>query len=370
MKKMILGFLVLVMLGATSTSGQQMTADDVALKAGTAGFRGEVRVMTRNIYVGADVDKVIAGVPGALQEVMDQLFSTSYADRARGLANEILTARPHLIGIQEASHIVLSYPGADPIVIDYLYILQQFLLSYGLNYTEMRSNANVDVTMPLDDGSTVRLVDYDAILVRNDVETSDYFTKNYVANFDVTLGPGLILTISRSFSAITAKVGKKSYRFVNTHLEPVPDYMSGLLDVQKGQATELLGYLQSETLPVILVGDFNTEATRGAGQTYQMIVNDGYVDVWKRNLRRRNRRGFTASHDKDLRNDTVTLDQRIDLIFVRSNVGFCGWHVIGPVYAWVVGDELQDRVNIQGTEEWIWPSDHAGVIARLWIPRF
>jgi endonuclease/exonuclease/phosphatase family metal-dependent hydrolase len=370
MRKMILGLVVLVMVAAPITAGQHLTADDVALKAGTNGIRGELRVMTRNLYVGADVDRVIAGEEGALQAVMDQLFSTSYTDRARGLANEIFSARPHLIGIQEASYIAGLIPGVGPIQMDYVVILRQILASYGLVYNEFRSNENVNVTMPLGGTDYIQLVDYDAILVRNDVETSDYFTKNYLANFSVPLTPTILLPINRSFSAITAKVGKKSYRFVNTHLEPVPDYMPDLIEVQMGQAQELLGYLQSETLPVIVVGDFNTEATGAAGETYNMIVNNGYVDVWTRNLRRRNRHGFTASHDKDLRNTTVTLDQRIDLIFVRSNVGFCGWHVIGPVYAWVVGDELHDRVNILGTEEWIWPSDHAGVVARLWIPQF
>jgi hypothetical protein len=225
--------------------------------------------------------------------------------------------------------------------------------------------------MPLGGTHYVQLIDYDSILVRADVETSDYFTKNYVANFTVPLAPGVDLTISRSFSAITAKVGKKSYRFVNTHLEPVPDYAPELIHVQMGQAQELLGYLQGEALPVVMVGDFNTEATQAAGETYKMIAAAGYVDVWKRNLLRRNRRGFTSSHDKDLRNEEIKLDQRIDLIFVRSNVGIGGWHVIGPVFAWVVGDELQDRVWTEAFPAgWIWPSDHAGVIARLRIPQF
>ncbi len=367
---MILGLAVLALLVGTITSSQNLTAKEDSLEASTALFRSGIKVMTRNIYVGADVDRVIEGGLGELDAVMQQLFSTSYPDRAGGLANEILSARPHLIGIQEASYIAGNIPDMGYIEMDYLEILLQILGAYGLRYKEFRSNENVNVFMPLVEGSTefyIQLIDYDAILVRDDVEVSDFFTKNYEANLPV---PTLGLTIQRSFSAVTAKVGKKSYRFVNTHLEPVPESFPDVIYIQMGQAQELLGYLQAETLPVILVGDFNTEATRSAGQTYQLMVNTGFVDVWTRNLRRRNRRGFTASHDKDLRNTTVTLDQRIDLIFVRSNVGFCGWHVIGPVYAWVVGDELTDRVWVEDYQEWIWPSDHAGVIARLWIPQF
>jgi len=366
MKKTILGLAVLVLLVGTITSGQDLTAEEDSLKASTAFFGGGIKVITRNIYVGADVDRVIAGEEGALDAVMQQLFSTSYPDRAGGLANEILSSRPHLIGIQEASYIAGNIQGMGYIKMDYLDILQQILQAYGLNYTAFRSNENVNVTMDLGGDYFIQLIDYDAILVRDDVKTSDYFTKKYLANFEV-----LGLTINRSFSAITAKVGKRSYRFVNTHLEPVPVYAPGLIEVQNGQAQELLGYLQSETLPVILVGDFNSEATRSAGETYQLIKSSGFVDVWTRNLRRKNRWGFTSSHDKDLRNTEFTLDHRIDLIFVRSNVGFHGWHVIGPVYAWIVGDELKDRIWVgEPYNAWIWPSDHAGVIARLWIPQF
>ncbi len=371
MKKSILGLVVLALLVGTIASSQNFTAEEDPLKASTAFFGHGITVMTRNIYVGADVDRVIAGEEGALEAVMEQLFSTSYPDRAGGLANEILSARPHVVGIQEASYIAGNVPVMGIIKMDYLDILQKILGAYGLNYTAFRSNENVNVTMPLGGPYFIQLIDYDAILVRDDVETSDYYTKNYIANFSVPLTEEFDLTISRSFSAITAKVGKKSYRFVNTHLEPVPDYALELFFVQDGQAQELLGYLQAETLPVILVGDFNTEATRSAGETYQLIKSTGFVDVWTRNLRRRNRHGFTASHDKDLRNTDYKLDQRIDLIFVRSNVGFRGWHVIGPVYAWVVGDELKDRVWVdEPYKEWIWPSDHAGVVARLWIPQF
>jgi hypothetical protein len=352
------------------TPGLSLADEEVPLKAEAAFFGGGITVMTRNIYVGADVDRVIEGGLGELEAVMQQLFSTSYPDRAAGFANEILKARPHLIGIQEDSVIRGNIPGIGTIELDFLAILTQILEAYGLQYQAFRSNKNVDVTIPLVEGSMdyyIQLIDYDTILAREDVEVSDFFTKNYVANLPV---PTLGLTIQRSYSAVTAKIGKKSYRFVNTHLEAVPESFPDVIYIQLGQAQELLGYLQVETLPIILVGDLNTEATGGVGQTYQLIKNSGYTDIWTRNLLRRNPQGFTSSHAKDLRNTEVTLNQRIDLIFVRSHAGFCGWQVIGPVLAWAVGDELMDRVWVEDYREWIWPSDHAGVIARLHIPRF
>ena len=55
---------------------------------------------------------------------------------------------------------------------------------------------------------------------------------------------------------------------------------------------------------------------------------------------------------------------------VRSNVGTNGIHNIGPVFAYVVGDELNDRFYFayDGLNPWLWPSDHAGVVALLRIP--
>lgn len=368
MKKEIICLFVFVLLVGAIAPGPDLVAQEDVQKADAAFLKGGITVMTRNIYVGADVDRVIEGGLGELEAVMQQLFSTSYPDRAAGFANEILAARPHLVGIQEDSVIRGQIPGIGVIELDFLDVLMQILEAYGLSYQAYRSNRNVDVTIPLVEGSMdyyIQLIDYDTILAREDVAITDFFTKKYEANLPV---PTLGITLQRSYTAVTAAIGDRSYRFVNTHLESVPKSFPEVIYIQLGQAQELLSYLQAETLPVILVGDLNTEATGGVGQTYQLIKNSGYTDTWTRNLLRRNPLGFTASHAKDLRNTEITLDQRLDLIFVRSNVDFYGWQVIGPVFAWVVGDELPDRVWVDSYQEWIWPSDHAGVIARLWIP--
>jgi hypothetical protein len=59
------------------------------------------------------------------------------------------------------------------------------------------------------------------------------------------------------------------------------------------------------------------------------------------------------------------LEKRIDLIFARSNIWYNNWQIIGPVFAIVVGDNPEDM-----TPTGLWPSDHAGVVARLCIPRW
>lgn len=338
---------------------------------------GGVTVMTRNIYVGTNLDNVIAAenpgdIPVLVAEAFQMLLSTNFPERAQALAKEIAWSRPHLVGLQEVSLIKYQSPGdaivggnipADSVLFDYLEILLDALDGRGLDYSVAGTVQNFDVEVPMIVGvdplafDDVRLTDFNVVLARHDVEISNVEEVNfevglYIKNLDYTIPEGYV--------AVDAKVGWKTYRFVNTHLEPAP--IPELLPIQMAQAQELVGVLENETLPVILVGDFNTPAPDG--ETYQYIVSEGdYVDVWTRNLFTYNETGYTSPHDPDLRNEEIKLNQRIDQIFVRSNVWFHDRQIIGPVFSWVVGDELRDR-----TPSGLWPSDHAGVVAHLRIP--
>ena len=129
------------------------------------------------------------------------------------------------------------------------------------------------------------------------------------------------------------------------------------------QAAELAGVLGGVTLPIIMVGDFNTYAptptTADPGTVYKYLVNgleEPYTDIWLNNQVGNEGAGYTAPHDSDLRNPVPHLDRRIDLILLR------GANQIGPVQAFVLGDDLNER-----TSSGMWPSDHAGVFAKLHI---
>ena len=68
--------------------------------------------------------------------------------------------------------------------------------------------------------------------------------------------------------------------------------------------------------------------------------------------------GFTCCQDPTLRNETSTLDERIDLIFTRAQ----------PVLvrqALVILDDLDDRTLALPGQPRLWPSDHAGFEALL-----
>ncbi len=335
-----------------------------------------VVVMTRNIYVGGNVDRVIEEtdpnlVPIRVAETFAEVMSTDFEYRVEALVDEIENAQPHLIGLQEISLIRYQTPSdffTNPFppnatfpLWDYLDILMTALANRGLDYYVVGIIQNADVEVPMIVDFTppfafddVRLTDYDVVLARGDVITDNVVEKNYAALY---FDPPII--IPRGYVAVDATVGHKTYRFVNTHLEPFG------VGIQQAQAAELLADLQYETLPIILVGDLNTEAP--AGDTYQMLLNNNYVDAWTRNNVRPRIPGYTSNHDSNLRNVVIDLDERIDLIMVKSHVGMNGIHNIGPVFAYVVGDELGDRFLFPDGSL-MWPSDHAGVVALLHIP--
>ena len=156
---------------------------------------GAVKVMTRNVYVGTDVDVIlnadpnnIAEIPGYVKQAFDVMESTNFTVRANALADEIAKTLPHVIGLQEMSN-TFTQPNSDflfgnnIIASDPLYNFEEILMaaldSRGLDYTVAASIENANIELPMLTGLTnpplrdVRLVDHDMILVRNDVSYSN-----------------------------------------------------------------------------------------------------------------------------------------------------------------------------------------------------
>ena len=379
-KKLLGGVLVsLIVCTAGYTTGQSELSGPVMRASGLGHY---VTVMTRNIYIGADVDIVLEAqdpseIPVLAAEAFAQMQATNFPERAEALADEIAQTRPHLIGLQEASLIRFQLLGdaaaggtspAEDVLFNYLGILRNALLARSLDYVVAVKIRNIDVELPMVNPespvglSDVRVTDFDVILARADVTLSHRKKGNYQASLVV---PGAGITVPRGWASVQATVQGRSYCFVNTHLEPanIPE----LIPLQMAQAGELMAMLSTETLPVILVGDFNSRVP--TGDTYRFIKKFDFLDAWQRNalwiFRTYNKKGYTAIHAEDLRNETVNLDQRIDVIYVRSNVYLDGAPHLGTVMLDVLGDHLDDR-----TPSGLWPSDHAGVVGWLWLPKY
>jgi endonuclease/exonuclease/phosphatase family metal-dependent hydrolase len=145
-------------------------------------------------------------------------------------------------------------------------------------------NTLTDLALPGTKGA-LRYTDRDALLVRSDIRRpafhiSDTQTHIYEAAFDFQ---GLLVV--QGWIAADVCVGHSHFRLVVTHLmSPVPDIPEATA-VQVAQATELIQTLQNVTAPVVLCGDFNSDANFGNGPdatlSVALIEDAGYTDTWK-----------------------------------------------------------------------------------------
>ena len=316
-------------------------------------------VMTYNVYVGANMEALLGitnlvEVPGAVAEVYTAFQTTDFPGRAAGIVAGIKAAHPHIIGLQEISLLRRQSPGdrltggepAEEVVLDFLQILMDALQAEGLTYRVAAKVQNFDVEMPMSaEGSFVnyddiRLTDFDVILTRADVTVSRSTTVNYTNIFSVE---ALFIEVLRGYVAIDATISGNTYRVVNTHLESFEQ------DVRVAQMRELITDLDTETLPMIMLGDFNTPAPDGTA--YQMLLSAGYVDVWQMDSEGT---GYTCCQAKELQNEISEHRKRIDQIFVRN------LELPTSVMTYTVGDKPSERLA-----SGLWPSDHAGVVAHL-----
>ena len=332
---------------------------------------GAVKVMTRNVYVGTDVDVIlnadpnnIAEIPGYVKQAFDVMESTNFTVRANALADEIAKTLPHVIGLQEMSN-TFTQPNSDflfgnnIIASDPLYNFEEILMaaldSRGLDYTVAASIENANIELPMLTGLTnpplrdVRLVDHDMILVRNDVSYSNPLAVRYDSMLVVEPKYGIF--VPRGYVKVNIDVGQTSFVFANTHLEAF-----NVDNLRMDQATQLISDLSAENLPVILVGDFNSRAD-GSGTVYNYVTGQGYTDAWLENTLTYNENGYTFGHQADLRNETPNFFERIDFIFTKS------MSTLQYGEGFVLGDEARDK-----TPEGLWPSDHGGVVFKLIFP--
>lgn len=323
-----------------------------------AGGTQRITVLTRNMYVGADVDAVIAALASpdpnddlpALLAAIQTLQETSYPARAAAFADEIARTRPHAVGLQEVSNLdidltALGLPFATHL--DFLATLQAELAARGLDYVVAARVSDTDAS-PF---PGIHLLDNDVLLVdRSRVAIgAPIIARNYSLNIG-EVAPGL--NLKRGFVAVPATIGGIAVTLVNTHLESGdPDEIAQL---RAAQAAELVQTLDP-TRPAILLGDFNDNP---GSAMWHVITGAGFADAWP--SLRPGAAGFTCCNLPDLSNPIARFDHRIDFVFARGlsqpNAG------------------LQGKIELVGLRPWekvpgpafpIWPSDHGGVVADL-----
>ena len=326
-----------------------------------------LRVMTQNLYLGADLAPAIAaaGDPNAFIDEVGQIYQTvletDFPARAEAIADSIEDEQPDVIGLQEVTTwTAVKFGGGPPSLVlsqDFLAFLQQDLRDRGLHYEVASESNNATITAPLRASSAgcavvvdplqfncaISLHDRDVILVNldtNDLTTSNPTHGNYAVQFTVTV-LGQPQSFNRGWAAVDVGYRGETVRVVNTHLE-----VAAIPPVQVAQAQELIRGPLSTSLPVIAIGDFNSAADGSGTATYQLLVDAGFTDAWSN----RGGLGYTCCQNDTLTNTQSTLRERIDLILTRRT---------GRAVPHLVNNE-----TFQGDQP-LWPSDHAGVAATI-----
>lgn len=317
----------------------------------------ELTVMSRNLYLGADlIPLASAATLPAFEQTAAQIWAnvqaTDFPKRAPALAKEIQQTKPDLIGLQEAAVWRKSPDGvkdgqataANIVVYDYIKTLRAELRKRGLNYRVVVQQDQFDFEAPTALGYDIRLTQRDAILARvgSKVRTGKTRRGQYSRTFIVPTQAGTANS-KRGWVSVDGRVGGTSFRFVNTHLEAYGG------DIREAQAKQLLGSkgpLVSKRTPTILVGDLNSDPRQPAvdAAAYRAFTRAGFVNVFRR-------LPATSGQNELINNPTSTLKNSIDHIMTRPRQTV--------VSTRIVGNRASDRIG------GLWPSDHAGVVAKL-----
>lgn len=358
----LLPLLALAALAACSENNALAPENDISFNNSAGHGERSVSVMTRNLYIGADVDAVMAvlGTEAqgpALAAALLTLQHTDFATRIRAIAREIAKNRPDVVGIQEAYDLyvdqglleMLGLSGGT-IQIDFLVGLQAALAREHVRYVVAAKNTTTATSLM---GGAISIIDHDVLLVNERTVTllGDSIGTTFATNVPAEYLPeGLALL--RGYVSRKATIDGAEMLLVNTHLE------SGDLfgEVRAGQAMELAALIGASSAPrVVLTGDFNDVP---GSMMHQVLAGANLVDTWAA-LRPRDA-GFTCCQAADLSNRRSELNQRIDYIWTR---GFT--RPSGKLNGEIQLVSAQPDARVRGAFGLIWPSDHAGVVAQL-----
>lgn len=344
-----------------------LSPENALLAKGGSSGASELRVVSRNLYLGADIDHVLEDPISGPDIAWAEIMHTDYPSRAPVLAREIVDRMPHLVGLQEVTRYTLIDPQTlTPVmVVDWLDILLGYLHAFGAPYQVVVRAENFQTILPMG-GLLVHYLDGDAILALPGVTIHDQGWQHYATqvNLDdftpIPLGLGENF---RSYQWADVSVEGLDFLFVNTHLE-----IQRWAAEQEAQTAELLEFVDGYAGPVVMSGDFNSAANRNAQAhsftgTYQMVLDAGFDDLWLPHNGVRNNTGLSGVQASDLSNRTSELDQRIDFLFGRDLPYWKGNRAAATALS-LFGHRPSDRFLAPGGY-YLWPSDHAGLFGQI-----
>jgi endonuclease/exonuclease/phosphatase family metal-dependent hydrolase len=352
-----------------------------------------VRVMTRNLYLGADLTPALQAttfsqLTDAAGEIFNQVKQNNFPLRAKGLAKEILKTSPDLIGLQEAALwrtsptcMLFVPPGpytATHVAYDYVKLLLARLNKGQTRYRvvamepefDFEAEANTNGGPPGSCNEDVRLTMRDAIFARVDdgVQVKNVKTGHYKTLFAPKLLGLITVPVDRGWISVDVKVrGGHWFRFIDTHLESYDDQANtptnqgtevGNGQIREAQAEELIqkGGPATGELPVILVGDLNSDTRTplkpGDQLADQALLNAGFLE-------RSTYKPLSCCLDADVLTfpagggKASQFNHKVDHIMTND-----------PKQIRLVSSTITGRQPVNG----FWDSDHAGTFSVLTLP--
>ncbi len=352
----VLAVTIALLLGLPAAVGSAVpggAAPGSAVPGGAEPDR-DVTVMSRNLYLGASLGPIIQPPDGdvlaGVRAVWAQVQATDYPQRAEALADEIATAQPLLVGLQEVTTYrqgpVFDPAPAEDVVLDFLEVLLDELAERGTPYRALVSIDNFDGELPHLDGANsfdLRLTDRDVIIARADVPTSQLQVVGTDAGtFDAAVVlpiGGQLAPVLRGWVSVDVRHRGKLLRFVNTHPEAFDD------DVNAAQIAELVAGPLATSLPVVLVGDLNaTPDSPAMAPVFAAGFEDTALTAPGADA------GPTCCFDATVTGGSLT--ERIDYVLYRGAFEALAQSRVG-------------HLDTDRTAGGLYPSDHAGVVAEL-----
>ena len=364
---------LLVALAPASTS---------AVPATTTPPTGEISVMTRNLYLGADVGLALDLLPdiaAAAQAMWTQVAATDFTSRVDDLARDVVERQPMVVGLQEATVWECLDPDGQPVtVFDFTSQLLDELARQGVPYVIAEHGGQTafspgyaippigGLTVVSDPATLQSVVGSDAaacgfrigdvLAVRADL--ADEVTAVGTTTFAATTLVGGILEVQRGYAWADLALPDGAVRFATTHLESL--WTPDAEPASAAQARELIAELEAVASPVVAMGDFNIDprdprpegAPNPGGQpevspfcpdrscsAYWLMVGAGFVDAGPDATDPAN---FTWGSDGSLAGPSLDrLDaalelgnplgftDRLDYVFVRGDLEVTSAEVIG-----------------------------------------
>lgn len=313
-----------------------------AVPAAQAKAKGPtISVMTRNLFLGADLIPLATNDPGApFEQAATNMFAGVTKEtpdaRMKLVAGEIAKAKPDLVGFQELSLWRTGPAPASKVAFDYIATIKKELKRLHQSYRVVAIKQGFNVEGPMSAGNDVRLTLGDAILVRKGVKVTNVHSGVFKNQLTIpTKAIGNVVT-NRGYNELDATVHGVKVHVVNTHLEAY------LASTRLQQAQELVkGALRSK-LPTILIGDLNSGPNLPKAEDrppYQAIAKAGFKE--ERTSK------FSCCFNE--LTDKTGWDHNVDHIMAKPRLKL--------VRSFITGMET--------TKGGVHPSDHGGVVSVL-----